>query len=126
VTTTTDVALNGLTNQRLNQVLPSVYGDRSVSNYLNPSAFALPATGTRGNMGTGNVVGPVFWQFDAALSRVFQVRESQRIEFRAEAFNVTNSLRKGTPVTNFAASNFGQITTASDPRIMEFAFKYIF
>jgi hypothetical protein len=126
VTTTTDVALNGLTNQRLNQVLPSVYGDRSVSNYLNPGAFALPATGTLGNMGTGSVVGPVFWQFDTALSRVFQVRESQRIEFRAEAFNVTNSLRKGIPVTNFAANNFGQITTASDPRIMQFAFKYIF
>lgn len=126
VTTSSDVALSGLTGQRVSQVLPDVYGDKSVQNYLNPHAFALPATGTIGNMGMASVKGPGHWTFDAALSRAFRFRETQRLELRAEAFNVTNSLRKNNPVSNFNAGNFGQITSAQDPRIMQFALKYVF
>jgi hypothetical protein len=93
---------------------------------LNPKAFAQPALGTLSNLGPRNVVGPNTWQFDTALSRVFQVRESQRLEVRFEAYNVTNSLRPGNPNTNFNSGTFGQITTALDPRILQFAAKYVF
>ena len=50
------------------------------------------------------------------------------MEARAEAYNVTNSFRPGvgSPVTNFNAGNFGQINTSLDPRIMQFALKYMF
>jgi hypothetical protein len=118
--------LNGLTGQRVSQVLPDVYGDKSVQNYFNPRAFALPATGTIGNLGMASIEGPGSWNVDVSLSRVFRFRETQRLELRAEAFNVTNSLQKNNPVTNFNAGNFGQITSARDPRIMQFALKYIF
>jgi hypothetical protein len=60
------------------------------------------------------------------LSRTFQFRENQRFEFRGEAFNVTNSLRKDDPTTSLNSNTFGLITTAKDPRIMQFALKYIF
>ena len=76
------------------------------------------------------------WSFDMALSRSFRASESNRFEIRAEAFNVTNSFRPGpAPVSiavgasNFntvSSSTFGQIRTASDPRIMQFALKYVF
>src|SRR5207253_6729560 len=88
VTTSTDVALNGIGGQRVNQILTDPYGDKSVKNYLNPKAFAQPAPGTLGNSGAGSIRGPGTWQFDAALSRTFQVHERQKLEFRAEAFNV--------------------------------------
>jgi carboxypeptidase family protein len=126
VTTSSDLALDGIPNQRVNQVLENVYGDKSYTKYLNPAAFALPATGTRGNLAPLNVLGPGYWQFDVALSRTFPVKEGQRMEFRAEAFNLTNSTRLMNPVANLNAGNFGQITTARDPRIMQFALKYIF
>ena len=126
VTTVNDVALNGQASQRVHQILPDVYGDKSVNRYLNPAAFALPATGTFGNSGAATVLGPMYWQFDAALSRVFQVREDQRLEVRAEAFNVTNSMRMNDPVTNLNAGNFGKVISARDPRIMQFALKYVF
>jgi len=45
---------------------------------------------------------------------------------RAEAFNVTNSLRKENPATNLIQSTFGQITAAADPRILQFALNYVF
>ena len=146
VLTGTDRALSGDINggsgvdsgQRLNQVLGNPYGDRSsVNNYLNPKAFATPAFGTISNMRAYNLVGPPTWVLDMALSRVFQVREKQSIQIRAEAFNVTNSLRrapldKSNPLYSpanfytFNSNTFGQITNALDPRIMQFALKYLF
>src|SRR5262249_21389746 len=88
----TDVAVNGFASnggstQRPNQLLTNVYGDtNSLTNYLNPAAFSLPAAGTYGNLGVGTVVGPGFWEWDEAVSRQFKVREGQTVEFRAEAF----------------------------------------
>jgi len=94
--------------------------------YLNPKAFALPDMGTRPNMGRANILGPRTLQFDMALSRTFQVRESQRVEFRAEAFNVMNTVNLNDPVVNLNSNTFGQVTSAKDPRIMQFALKYFF
>ena len=108
------------------QVLVDSYGDKSLTNYLNPAAFALPPIGSLGNMRPRNVEGPSTWQFDMALSRIFRFRETQRLEVRGEAYNVTNSLRPGNPTTNLSSNTFGQINTSADPRIMQFALKYVF
>jgi hypothetical protein len=114
-------------NQRPNQILENPYGDRdTLTRYLNPSAFEQPATGAIGNLGAFSIQGPGTWQFDLGLSRNFQFRENQKVEFRAEAFNVTNSLRRGNPTTNFRSNIFGQINTSSDARVMQFALKYAF
>ena len=84
--------------------------------WLNPAAFAAPALGTMGNMGYNDMVGPGFWQWDAALSRQFPVREVQRLEVRVEAFNITNSLRLGNPnTTSGSAATFGLITNDATP-----------
>jgi len=124
-----DRALTGIPNQRVTQTLIDPYGDKSgrpLTNYLNPAAFVLPALGTLGNMGRSNVEGPGTWQFDAALAKVFQIGERQRLEFRAEAYNVTNSFRPGNPNTSFLSPLFGQIRTSLDPRVMQFASRYLF
>ena len=126
VTTSQDRALTTTPSQRVNQLLQNPYGDKTVGNYLNPAAFAIPALGTYGNVGIASINGPGYWQFDLALSSTFQVRETQKLEFRAEAFNVTNSVQLNDPVTNLNSGNFGQITSAKDPRIMQFALKYVF
>jgi hypothetical protein len=124
----TDRALNGEAgSQRPNQVLGDPYGNRdSIDNYLNPNAFALPALGTIGNMSPQNIEGPASWQFDLALSRNFQITEGQRLEFRGEAFNVTNSLVRLNPTLALNSNTFGQINTSRPARIMQFVLKYIF
>jgi len=58
--------------------------------------------------------------------QVRSVKEAQKLEFRAEAFNVTNSFHMKNPTTNFNSNIFGQVTSAKDPRIMQFALKYFF
>jgi carboxypeptidase family protein len=126
VTAGTDRQLSGAANQRPLQVLGNAYGDKSLTKYLNPAAFALPALGTLSSMGKANIQGPGNWDLDMAVSRIFQVRERQRLEARVEAFNVTNSLRVGNPVTALNNGSFGQITSAFDPRILEFALKFVF
>src|SRR5207237_519174 len=124
--TNQDRALNGVGQQRVNQLLLNPYGDKTVKNYLNPAAFALPSLGTLGNVGRNSVRGPGYRQFDIAVSRNFQVREAQRMELRVEAFNVTNSVFMDKPTTNISSNTFGQVLSSRDPRIMQFALKYVF
>ena len=121
-----DRALNGVVNQRAQQVLENPYGDKSLNNHLNPRAFAQPALGTLGNVGSRGIEGPGTWQLDLSLSRIFRLGETHRLEARAEAYNLTNSLRPLNPNTTITSSTFGQITSAADPRIMQFALKYVF
>jgi hypothetical protein len=125
----TDRALTGISDQRANQINGDPYKDKSagpLSQFLNSAAFAQPDTGTRGNVGRNTVQGPSTWGFDMGVSRAFNFRESQRFEFRAEAFNILNSFRPGNPNTTLSSNTFGIIRTALDPRIMQFALKYVF
>ena len=131
-----DRAMTGIDVQRVNQVMGDVYLDKSarpLTQYFNPAAFAQPALGTLGNLGRGSLRGPANWSFDVALSRAFRVTERQRMEVRAEAYNLTNSFRPLLSTTgaslnglSLALNTFGQIRSAQDPRIMQFALKYIF
>jgi hypothetical protein len=94
--------------------------------YLNPDAYAIPTLGTYANQGRNNLQGPGTFDFDTALSRTFNIREMQKLEFRAEAYNLTNSFRAGNPGTEISSATFGQIRTSRPPRIMQFALKYTF
>ena len=129
VTTGTDVQLSGAASQRPNQILGDpLCATQNSACWINPAAFTstgIPA-GTLGNLGRSNVPGPGFFQIDAALSRIFRVREGMTFEARGEAFNLTNSFRSGPVTTARNSPQFGQILTAQDPRIMQLALKFVF
>jgi hypothetical protein len=131
VTTGIDSQLTGMSNQRPNQVLANpLCDDPKPSCWINPAAFAQPASGTLGNTGRNSVPGPGFFQIDSALSRIFRIQEKKTVELRAEAFNLTNSFRAG-PGANLVVTarnspQFGQILSAQDPRIMQLALKFGF
>jgi len=106
--------------------LPNPYGDRTPEISSIRPAFAQPALGTFGNAGIGSVKAPGFWQFDLSVTRTFQIREMQKVEFRAEAFNLANRFIMQDPTVDLNSNKFGQVTAARDPRIMQFALKYLF
>ncbi len=142
VTNGTDVTLNGSGTgiERPNLVLADTLATSSAAcatlqfcqPWLNKAAFAVPAPGTFGNLGRQNVPGPTYFEIDAALSRIFPIKEGWTAEVRAEAFNLTNSYRSNAPgnATNIPTAlnnaQFGVITTAADPRIMQLAAKFVF
>jgi len=128
VTTGTDRALSGIqtTTQRANQVLDNPYGDRTINNWLNATAFALPALGTYGNSVRNAYDGPGRKVVDLSLVRSFRFARGQRVEARVEAFNAFNWFLLDNPNTTLSAATFGRITSSGDPRIMQFAMKYEF
>jgi hypothetical protein len=127
VTVTTDPARTGIGGQRANVLLDNPYGAKTTSNYLNPAAFAQPAVGTYGNQRRNWFDGPASRSFDVALVRAFRFAGAHRLEARIESFNVLNWFRYNNPGTNLnATQTFGRITSAAEPRIMQFAAKYSF
>jgi len=60
------------------------------------------------------------------LTRAFPIREKQSVEFRVEAFNVPNLVNLGNPILNLTSGTFGQILSATDPRILQLALKFVF
>jgi len=111
---------------RANQVLADPYlPNKGVNGWLNPAAFARPADGVWGNA-SQNIQGPGFITLNMGLTRKFRMSERQSVEFRAEAFNMPNHLNPNNPVLALNSKDFGKILSAGDPRIMQFALKYLF
>ena len=127
VTTATDQALNSIGGQRANFVGSSPYpAQQTFAQWLSPGSFAQPALGTFG-MSPNNILGPGTFDIDMSLVRSVRIREKQSLEFRGEAFNVLNHVRPANPNASIStASTFGRITVFGDPRIMQFALKYVF
>jgi len=103
--------------------------------WITSQAFAAPPPGTYGNLGLFNMKGPRVFQFDMALTRMFALADKGTVQFRAEAFNLLNRLNPAVPGATTNSGNFGQILSdisgtnglsAGDPRIIQFAVKYVF
>jgi hypothetical protein len=133
----TDRMLNGVNTagQYVNKVSDKVYGNKCKDGlvgtnptclWLNASAFAVPDPGTLGSLGPNTVFGPGFWNVDTGLTRVFNLKETRKLEFRAEATNVLNHANFDNPSGNLSSSQFGRIQSAQPGRVMQFALKYLF
>jgi hypothetical protein len=72
------------------------------------------------------VRGPRYRNADIALIKRTYFSEQRSIEFRAEAFNITNTPPLGAPATVLGAAGFGSITSAGDPRVIQFGLKVNF
>lgn len=132
VTAGKDVSQTNLGNDRGQYNGGSVYGAGACSvgsnckNYLNPTVFALPATGQFGNVKKGAFRGPGYFDWDGSLIRNIRLRERAHLQFRAEYFNLINHTNFDNPVTSVSSGDFGGITSASDPRIAQLSLKLMF
>ena len=57
---------------------------------------------------------------------IYGIREGQTMEIRMESSNVLNHTNLNDPDSNIESNQFGRITTAGDPRIVQFGLKYRF
>ncbi|MGC9197587.1 MAG: TonB-dependent receptor domain-containing protein [Acidobacteriaceae bacterium] len=95
-------------------------GPHNVAQWLNPAAFAEPPTATA--IGQTSYAplggqqeqarGPNFSDLDSSVLKEFPITQTIRVEFRAEAFNTTNTPPFSEPTTqlNFTTAKFSSIT----------------
>ncbi len=91
--------------------------------WFDPSAFAQPAgcpkTGacpleygvTMGNVGRNAYYGPGYIQNNVSLFKTFPIRESIGFEFRADAFQLSNTPQFNSPNSTYGSTTFGQVTS---------------
>jgi len=102
-------------------------GDRTIVRWFDLTAFTPNAPGTIGNAGRNLIYGPGTRNLDLMVSRSFAMPwENHSLQFRAEAFNATNTANFGAPNTAIGTPAAGRIVSAADPRRVQFALKYIF
>ena len=89
-------------------------------------AFTAPATGTYSTLKPFTIVNPSQFNNDLAVTRTFKLAGVQNVQARWEVFNVINRVNDNAPVTSLNSGTFGQILTAGDPRIMQFALRFTF
>ncbi len=127
VTSGRDNSLRAVGKDRPNQVLAEPYPDtRSPSQWIIPTAFVPNPTGTFGTLGRNALRAPGVLRVDVAFSREFPIAERLRLEARGEGFNVINHANFSAPSTNLSSATFGRITSAGEPRILQFALKLHF
>jgi hypothetical protein len=119
------VPLQGLAT-RPDRVSAGVAGPKSAQEWFNTGAFAAPAAGFFGNAAPGSIYGPGTIDFDMALYKDFHISERQTVEFRGELFNIFNHTNFSGVQTAFGTGNYGEVTSARDPRIVEFVLRYQF
>jgi hypothetical protein len=104
---------------------------KSCVNWLNASAFSIPAN-TGPGTGFGNVVkgslrGPGYTNWDAAVIRTFPIHRETTLDFRAEYFDVLNHTELSNPTTTATSTSFGTITaTQGGPSVAQFSLKLLF
>ncbi len=121
-------AFAGFGIQRPNRVAdPHLPADqRTTERWFNTSAFTPAPQFVIGSSSRNPVRGPGYRALDLMIGKTFHRTERLRAEFRAEAFNVTNTPPLGNPNGSFGTAAFGTITSALDPRVFELALKVHF
>ena len=131
VTSGRDNSGSGINNDRADVIgNPHLSLDRPrgelINQYFNTAAFAQNGAGTFGNAGRNILRGPGNATVDFGMIKVFPLRERHRMQFRAEMFNLFNRVNLNNPNSNQSAANFGKITNAGSPRVIQLALKYMF
>ncbi|HEY7306051.1 MAG TPA: TonB-dependent receptor [Bryobacteraceae bacterium] len=93
--------------------------------WFDPSAFAPAAPGSFGTCGVGTVRGPGLHNLDLSLAKFFNITERQKIEFRAESINFTNTPILNSPSAGLG-STLGLLNSSQGARNVQFGLKYLF
>jgi hypothetical protein len=120
---------NGYGYERANLIGNPYPSNKGPSQWLNPVnvGFVLPAKDTFGTLGRDSLRSDWNKNLDLSIFRQFPISERFRVEFRFEAFNVTNTPVWAVPISSLEAPNFGQVThTANVARQLQFGLKLYF
>ena len=129
------LGMSNYTN-RPNLVSPVTYPN-DVAQYFSTSSFAYDTAvcATQlcsfGSAPKNAVIGPSRTNLDTSLFKDFSGikwwnQEGATLQFRAETFNTLNHTQFNNISTTYGSSNFGAITSAYDPRVIQLGLKFMF
>ena len=100
---------NGPLGGRANLIGNPYPANKSMDNWLNKAAFAVPAFGQIGGECCGMFYGPANTEFSASIDKETKITERFGLKFSIEFFNLTNTLQFGNPDAGLQDSTFGEI-----------------
>ena len=118
---------NNISGVERANVVGNPYAGATKLNPINVNAFALPAPYTFGDMGRNSLRSDWHRNLDLSLFRNFRTGGPTSLQFRAEAFNVTNTPVFSIPDNQMTDPNFGVVSsTANVEREIQLALKFYF
>ena len=122
-----DRANVGRTYQRPNATgIDPGSGPKTYSQWFNVNAFVLQPQYTYGTAGGFTIRAPGRYNWDLGLNKDFHLMERANLQFRAETFNIANSVSPGNPNVALDGNGFGQVTSATAARRIQFALRLQF
>jgi hypothetical protein len=124
-----DVTATGSRGSRADRIGDGTDGPRTVGpggEWFDTSAYVNPEAGSFGNAGNGTFRGPGLTNLDLSLQKNFGIAESMRLQFRAEAFNVSNTPAFQGVERNVTSATFGELTGSQGERRYQLGLKFLF
>lgn len=113
-------------NDRPNIVANPELSNPTTDQWFNTAAFTFSAPGTFGDAGRNILDGPGYQTVNLSLMKNTALSERVNLQFRAEAFNLFNHPNFNLPDNFLGSPTFGRITSARDPRHIQFGLKLLF
>jgi trimeric autotransporter adhesin len=98
----------------------------SIARWFNTSAFVAPPPLQYGDARRNSVIGPPTRVFDMAFTKVFPLRESRVLEFRAQATNIFNIPQYTSIDTQVNSPTFGRVTAVGAMRAIQLTARFRF
>jgi hypothetical protein len=127
ITVSGDIANTGNTFVQANLVGDPNPAHRTASQWINTSAFRSPAAFTFGTFPRNALRSDTYKDVDLSLFKTFPLYRELNLQFRAEAFNLTNTSVFAAPGNVVGTTTFGVVSSiANSPRQLQFALKLQF
>jgi len=101
-------------------------GERTADRWFDTGAFALQAPFTFGSAPRNSVIGPGSANVDLALAKTWPLQGTSVLELRWEIFNVFDRANFDVPNRIFGSPDFGRVSSAKNPREMQFGVRVVF
>ena len=85
-----------------------------------------PRVGTLGTIGRNTERGDTLLQANVSLFKTFAITERWKLQFRAESYNMTNTVNYDLPDGVLSSANFGNALTAGESRQHQLALRLSF
>ncbi|WP_254064516.1 carboxypeptidase regulatory-like domain-containing protein [Granulicella sp. S156] len=99
----------------------------NVKEWFDTTRYQQPAYGFFGDASNGSIRSPGYTTANVSLNKAFPIiHDKAQFQLSAEAFNVANHTNFVGVDTGVGSGSYGQLTSAGDPRILEFSGKFKF